>query len=382
MILNNQKHLFSLPKEVTYLNGAFMSPLLRSIEVIGAEAIHKKAIPFTITTEDFFEGQTTLKKRFAKLIHASDYLNIAVIPSVSYGIANVVKNISLKKGDEVILLKEQFPSNIYSWKQAELETGCTLKIISPPTFSENRAKQWNEKIIQTINSNTKVVAIPQLHWADGTFFDLKAIRKKTKNVGAFLIIDGTQSVGAFPFSIQNIKPDALICAGYKWLMGPYSIGVAYYSDEFCKGIPIEENWINHENSENFSQLVNYNYKYQHKAWRFSVGESSNFILTPMLSEGINQLLKWTPEKIQAYCKSISEEAINDLKELGCFIEDESFRGHHLFGIYLPKNKDLETIKKRLTRQQIYVSFRGNAIRVSPNVYNTKEDLKKLVACFE
>jgi len=382
MKLNLQKHLFSLPENSTYLNGAFMSPLLKSVEKIGVSAIHNKTNPAIITSEDFFEGQTILKKQFAQLIDAPEYKNIAIIPAVSYGIATVAKNMNLHKGDEIILLKEQFPSNVYSWKQLEKETDCVIRIIATPPISENRGEIWNESILNSISSKTKVVAIPQVHWADGTFFDLVAIREKTKNVGAYLIIDGTQSVGASPFSIKEIQPDALICSGYKWLMGPYAIGVAYYSDELCKGTPLEDSWMNHAGSENFAQLANYNYNYQPKAGRFNVGEASNFILTPMLAEGIKQLIDWKPENIQEYCKTISEEAIKELKEIGCFIENEAFRKHHLFGIYLPKHLNIDTIKQRFNEQQISVSFRGNAIRVSPNVYNTQEDFKKLVNCFK
>jgi len=382
MILKTQKHLFELSKETTYLNGAYMSPQLKSVTKIGIAALTKKASPQAFTLNDFFDEQTLLKKRFSQLVEAPDYRNIAIIPSVSYGIATVTKNIHLQKGDEIILLNEQFPSNIYSWLRLEQETGCTIKTISPPKNNENRGEIWNEKILKAISPNTKVVAIPQVHWADGTLFNLKDIRAKTNAVGAYLIIDGTQSVGAFPFSIKEIQPDALICAGYKWLMGPYALGVAYYSDRFCDGIPIEESWINRENSENFSELVNYNHNYQPKAGRFNVGEASNFILTPMLSESINQLIKWEPTAIQEYCKSITKEAIENLIALGCFIEKENFRGHHLFGIYLPKEKNINTIKERLTRQNIVVSYRGNAIRIAPNIYNTKEELNKLAACFK
>jgi len=183
---------------------------------------------------------------------------------------------------------------MYAWKRKENETGCVVKTIEAPEVGPNRAKQWNNLILNAINPKTKVVAIPQLHWADGSFFDLKAIREKLNLVNAYLIIDGTQSVGAFPFSVKDIQPDALICAGYKWLMWPYSSGVAYYSDQFNEGKPIEESWMNHEGRENFSELVNYNYNYTEKAGRYDVGQSSNFILTPMLSEGIKQVLELTP----------------------------------------------------------------------------------------
>lgn len=381
MELKSKKQLFNLSENITYLNGAYMSPLLKSVEQVGVESISIKSNPQMLTENDFFSGQVILKKRFSQLIEAESDQNIAIIPSASYGISTVANNISLQKGDEILVLNEQFPSNIYAWKRREEETGCIVKTIESPEIGLNRAKKWNEIILSAINAKTKVVAIPQLHWADGTYFDLKAIREKTILVNAYLIIDGTQSIGAFPFSIKDIQPDALICAGYKWLMGPYSSGVAYYSDRFNDGLPIEESWMNHEGRENFSQLVNYNYNYTPKAGRYDVGQSSNFILTPMLAEGIKQVMEWTPQHIQSYCESISKDAIQELRSIGCFIEDDSFRGHHLFGVYLPQHLDISEIKSKLSKNNIFVSYRGNAIRISPNVYNTKDDLMKLVACF-
>ena len=83
-----------------------------------------------------------------------------------------------------------------------------------------------------------------VHWADGTIFDMKKIRKKTSENNALLIIDGTQSIGSMPFNLNEIQPDALVCAGYKWLMGPYGSGLAYYGKYFDDGKPIEESWIN------------------------------------------------------------------------------------------------------------------------------------------
>jgi len=161
-------------------------------------------------------------------------------------------------------------------------------------------------------------------------------------------------------------------------MGPYSTGVAYFSDEFCDGKPIEENWINRAHSQDFSRLSHYQDEYQPKAARFSVGESSNFALNPMLNDGIRQLIRWQPSRIQAYCHSISAAAIDSLREMGFFVEDSQYRGHHLLGLYLPENKSLDKLKAKLAENKIYVSFRQQAIRVSPNVYNSVEDFERLV----
>ena len=101
----------------------------------------------------------------------------------------------------------------------------------------------------------------------------------------------------------------------------------------------------------------------------------------MLTTAIDQLISWKPERIQNYCESISAEAIQQLRNKGCFIEDDAYRSKHLFGIYLPKHIDLETLKTRLIDSNIIVSYRGKAIRVSPNVYNTTEDFERLVSKF-
>ncbi len=380
-MISNKKQLFGLPEGVTYLNGAYMSPQLRSVERIGIENLQRKTTPFLISENDFFSEKIILKKRFARLIDATDPEYIAIIPSVSYGVATAIKNISFEKGDEIIVLEEQFPSNYYAWKQLENEKAAIIKIIKTPPIAKDRAQRWNERIVEAISPKTKVVALPHVHWADGTIFDLQAIRKRTNDVGAYLIIDGTQSVGALPFSITKIQPDALICGGYKWLLGAYGLGVAYYGEKFHHGTPIENNWMNHEGSNNFSKLVKYNENFRSKAARYDVGESSNFILTPMLSESIRQLLEWTPNAIQEYCRSITEDVLKTLPANVYFIENSLFRAHHLFGIYITNGKPVEELKKNILAKNIYVSYRGDAIRVAPNIYNTKEEIEKLVSCF-
>ncbi len=381
-MLTNQKELFRLPENVTYLNGAYMSPFLKSVEEIGHASVSKKCFPYEITGDDFFENTNRLKLEFSKLVAIDNAQNVAIIPSASYGIATVANNITLNTEDEILVVGEQFPSNIYSWQKIADQHNARIRIISAPIAFNRRGQGWNESILDAISDKTALVAISHVHWADGTLFDLKNIRKKTKMYNALLIIDGTQSIGALPFSVKEIQPDALICAGYKWLLGPYSIGLAYYSNTFANGLPIEENWINRKNSEDFGGLVNYEPEYQPKAGRYNVGEMSNFTLTPMLIKAIEQLNTWQPQRIQDYCKTISEKAIEKLRAIGCFIEEDKYRAQHLFGIYLPETINLDKLKAEFSKQNIYVSFRGNAIRVSPHVYNTKEDFEKLVKCFE
>ena len=350
-MLTSQFHKFRLEKEVTYLNCAYQAPLLKKVAKAGVWGIQQKTRPYQIGGADFFEPAERVKKKFAQLIKADDPQRIAIIPSASYGLANVVNNIPFTQNEEILIVEGQFPSNVYPWMTKAKKTGAIIKTVAPPTIPTNRGKEWNEQILAAINPRTKVVSIGHIHWADGTLFDLKAIRKKTTEKGALLVIDGTQSVGALPFNVPKIRPDALICAAYKWLLGPYSIGLAYYGPYFDQGEPIENNWINRLDSDNFKELVNYQEQYREKANRYSVGEYSNFTLFPMLEKSLDQLLKWKPKRIQNYCKNLISPYLEAFQEIGCFLEDEKHRSSHLFGIQLPKQIDLLHLQAILQQEK-------------------------------
>jgi len=381
-MLNNQKDLFNLPDDITYLNCSYMSPLLKSVAEVGVRSLYGKEDPTSVKPDDFFKNTAALRTEFARLINANSERDCAIIPSVSYGMANVAKNLKAGKGDNIVIADEQFPSNVYAWKELERERGIELKYVQAPKVREGRGKLWNERILEAIDSNTKMIATGHVHWADGTKFDLKAIRKRADEVGAIMAIDGTQSIGALPFDVQEFRPDAVVAAGYKWLMGPYASGIAYYGEYFRDGKPIENNWMNRLNSEDFRNLINYQDEYQPGSIRYEVGESANFILTPMLTQAIKQVNAWGPENIQAYCKSMTAVCMTELKNLGVQIEDEAYRGEHLFGLRLPEHMDMEALRARFEAERIYVSVRGNSIRISPHLYNTQSDLEKLVETFE
>lgn len=380
MKLNNQKHLFSIPEEITYLNIASQSPSFKAIEQAGIEGVLEKSNPYKIIGDTYFEPVKEVKKLFAKLIDVDDFNRIATIPSASYGLATVAHNITLKKDDEIVLIDKQFPSNYYVWEKLALKFEAKIKFVSMPASKENRGKNWNDAILNAITNKTAVVSLGNIHWSNGTLFDLKSIRKKTKEFNALLIIDGSQSVGAYPFSVKEIQPDALVCAGYKWLFGPYGCGYAFFSEYFDNGTPIEENWSNRLGSEDFAGLTSYKSKYKPFANRYCAGEHASFIYIKMQIEALNQVLKWSPKSIQEYCKNITSEAVKNLQKAGCFIEDENFRTHHLFGVELAETIDIEKLKTKLKEENIFVSFRGNYIRLSCHLYNTKEDFDKLTNC--
>ncbi|WP_299276964.1 aminotransferase class V-fold PLP-dependent enzyme [uncultured Psychroserpens sp.] len=382
MSTQHQKHLFSISEEVTYLNIASLSPSFKAIERAGLDAVLQKSKPYTIPISDFFDPVIELKSLFAELIDTDEPDRVATIPSVSYGMATVANNVKLNSGDEILVIDEQFPSNIYAWRKLAATYDAKITTIESPNLENNNGKQWNQDILDAITANTALVALGNIHWSNGTIFDLKAIREKTKQHNALLIIDGSQTIGAFPFSVKDIQPDALICAGYKWLFGPYGCAYAYYGNYFDNGEPIENNWANRLNSEDFAGLTNYESRYKPLANRYTAGESGSFIYVKMQIAALKQIIDWSPKVIQEYCKAIASNAVNELINLGCKIEHPDYRTHHLFGVKLPENLDREKLKKALKEQHIFLSFRGQFIRISCHLFNTEDDFDKLVNCIK
>ncbi|SDG93739.1 aminotransferase class V-fold PLP-dependent enzyme [Psychroflexus sediminis] len=375
--MKNQNHLFSLPQNLHYLNGAYMSPNLKSVEKAGMEGVLRKSDPTSIKESDFFEPALEIKSLFGKLINSPASQN-ALIPSASYGLINALRNVPFRSGQHGIMVSEEFPSDHLALRKICQDHKADLRVIPPPVFIKGRTLTWTEDIIESITEETAVVVMSSIHWMQGLKFDLKAIGEKCRSTHTYFIVDGTQSVGALPMDVQEFNIDALICASYKWLLGPYSSGLAYYSEKFNQGEPVEYSWMTRKDSHDFDKLTSYPEDYGSGAMRYNVGEFSNFIALPMLKAGLEQILKWKVENIQSYCFELLEPLRAFQKRKGLEMEDEVNMSSHLYGLFLPESLLTPKLKDDFKTHNIHVSIRGNFIRVSPHVYNTAHDIDAFI----
>ena len=371
-----QRHLFSLPPDLHYLNCAYMSPLSKRVEEAGIVGLRRKRDPTKIEARHFFEGMDRVRERFAALVNAPAE-RVAVIPSASYGLAVAARNTPVERGQNIVIARDQFPSNVYAWRRRAAEAGAEVRTVAAPA-TRARARAWNEALLEAIDGDTAAVALGQVHWTDGTRFVLEAIGGRAREVGAALIVDGAQSVGAMPFDVRRIRPDALVCVGYKWLMGPYSLGVAYYSERYDDGVPLEETWIGRRGSEDFRRLVDYQDPYRPGALRYDAGEGSNFTLVPMLEAALAQIQEWGVERIESYCRTLLAPVAREAAERGWYVEEDDGRAGHILGVRLPADLDLEQLKASLAAANVAASLRGDSLRISPNVYNDESDITALL----
>lgn len=374
-MIHSPKDLFLIDEEITYLNCANMSPMLKSVKEAGLNALETRAKPWKISGPDWFNNAETLRGLAAKIFQTGDD-NIALIPSASYGLAVAAKNLQLAAGKEIIILEHQFPSNYYVWEN--LANNQKLKIIS---VAKTGNKTLTESILEKINTNTGIIAIPNCHWMDGTWIDLQQVSDAAKSVGCYLILDLSQSLGALPIDIEKIQPDFAVAVGYKWLLGPYSLGYLYVSKKWQDaGEPLEYSWIIKKGSENFAALTNYATEYRNGARKFDMGEVSQFHLLPMAIAALEQIIDWNINSIQSETKKLTDR-INDYKKRREIFEDYSINVGHIISIPLNKINVIE-LKSRLENNNVVISFRGSFIRVSPHLYNDNDDIDKLLSCLQ
>ena len=252
-----QKELFDIPDGVTYLNAAYMGPLLKTSAEIGIPVLQKKKNPWNVGVRDFFEPPKKYYQLAATMIGAfAD--DIAIVPSVSYGIAVAAKNINVKAGQNIIVMADEFPSNVYAWVELAKENDAEIITINWPEDGN-----WTNAILAAINEDTVIVTGANAHWTNGTYIDLVAIGNRTREVGASLVLDLTQTLGVIPFSVKEVDPDYMVVASYKWLLGPYSLGFMYVAPRNHGGNPLEESYITREGAEDFSRLVDYKENYEY-----------------------------------------------------------------------------------------------------------------------
>ena len=362
--------LFDIADGVAYLNCANMSPQLRAVTAAGIEAVRAKAAPWTLSAPDWFSAAEALRGLAANIIGA-DTDGVALVPAVSYGIATAAANLPLAGKQTVVVLDQEFPSNVYAWRElAARKNGRVVTVV------RQAGENWTDALLRAIDGDTAIVAVPHCHWTDGSTVDLERVGERTRAVGAALVVDASQSLGASPLDLERIKPDFLTTVGYKWLLGPYGLGYLYVAPRWREtGVPLEQSWLTRSRSDDFARLVEYRDDYRAGARRFDMGEFPQFVLAPMAIAALEQILAWGIGRIEATLATMTERVAQLAGESGYAVLPRPDRAAHLIGIR-PRAIPAD-LPKALADAKVFVSIRGDAIRVAPHVYNEPKDIDRL-----
>ena len=375
--LDDARASFSIPADVTYLNCAFMGPVPQIAVEAGWMGLARKAQPWTIASDDFTVPVDQLRSVFAGLLGVPDDTDgVAITPSVSYGVSTAAANLHLKPGQVVVVLDQQFPSDVYAWERLAQRHGGSLHSVARPADDD-----WTAAILADLDrlgDRVGAVSVPPCHWIDGGAIDLQRVSEVTHRIGAALAVDVCQTLGAVAFDVTVIRPDFVFGATYKWLCGPYSMGFLWAASHQRAGEPIEHGWTSRANSHCLACLADYTSEYQPGARRYDVGEVANFALVPVALAAAELVAAWRPDNTARHAGRLTAIVADGARSLGLCVAPIHLRSPHLMGIRLDPSVDAEALAAALADQAVHVSVRGDAIRVSAHGFNVDDDAHRFV----
>jgi selenocysteine lyase/cysteine desulfurase len=372
-ILPSQRHLFDIPTDVAYFNTAYNSPQLNSARESLHLGVARKSHPWERTADDFFEDADTIRVLAAALFGGDDN-GWAVVPSASYAASSAARILEreLAAGMQILVIQDEFPSNYLPWHRAAEESQASLSIVTTPDDGD-----WTTAILNRIDRSTRIVAVSSCHWTSGARIDLQRIAAACRAVNASLAVDATQTLGAVPLSINDVQPDFLFAAGYKWLLAPYGFGLFYVSERWRDSRPLEEVWLAREGARDFAGLTTYSQTYRPGARRFDVGETCTDTILPGAIAALQQLQTWGVHSVAETLNEINSRLAIDLERLGFVLPPAEHRCPHMFGATLPESYRGDLVTD-LRKRHVYVSRRGNAIRFAPHLHVEREDERRLL----
>lgn len=368
-MIESQRHLFDIPDEVVYLDCASNAPLLRTVRQAGELGLDRKYHPWEMDRDEFERESETVRGLFASLIGAETG-DIAIVPSTAYGIATAAQNLPITQGQNIVVIQDQFPSNVYAWVELASANDATLLTTMRPADDD-----WTTAVLETINERTAIVAIPPCHWTDGSFLDLVAIGARCREVDAAYVIDSTQATGAYPMDVEAIQPDFVACAGYKWLMCPYALGFLYAAPHRQRGRPLESHGLNHK-AEAPGGTNSYPAEFSDGGRRYDMGQRFSFINVPMAIAGMSQLQHWQVSKIHETLSALMDYAAEKANSIGWSVPDRSHRIGHFIGMTPPAPLPNDIIPK-LNQEKIFLSKRGTGLRISPHLHSSQADIDRV-----
>jgi len=374
-MLPSQRALFDIPPDVAYLNAAAWSPLPHATQEAARAAVSRKAQPWKLAT-GFAELQHARARAAAAALIGAEAGDVALVPSVSYGVAIAGKVLAPARGSRVLVLENDHTSPVLEWLTRADAQGFAVETVPQPADGD-----WTSAVLEAIErpgvAPVSLASIASAHWSDGGLLDLQKIRDALRARGAALLVDATHTVGVIATDVKTLDPDFLVFPTYKWVLGPYGRAFVYVAKRYQDGVPLEQTAAGRRDVKAENQVYFADTRYLPDARRFDMGERDHFISMEMAAIGMEMMANWGASAIVARLSALTRRISDGLTSSGAERPDDRFRAPHILCLRFP-NHALSELVARLAQEQIYVAPRLGRMRISPHVYNDEADIDRLV----
>jgi selenocysteine lyase/cysteine desulfurase len=374
-MLASQRALFDIPREICYLNAASYSPLPLRTQEAGRAAVGRKGRPWTLPASFANEQNERARTAAARLIHAEPS-DVALIPSISYGVATAAKLLAIPRGTRVIVLEDDHSSPVLEWHSRAEAQGFAVETIKRPNDGD-----WTSAVLAAIERSgappASLASISSVHWSDGGLIDVDKVGAALRQRGAAFLIDATQGAGVLAMDVKRLDPDFVLFPTYKWLLGPYGRAFFYVARRHQGGIPLEQISAGRRNVRAENPVYFTDLGYVSDARRFDMGERDYFISMEMASIGMEMLAAWDAPAVAQRLGMLTERIAAGVRGIGISVPEPRPRAPHILSLKLQDGM-LARLVEGLASEGVYVASRLGRMRISPHIYNDEADADRFV----
>lgn len=378
-MLPSQRDLFDIPRDVCFLNAAAWSPLPLAVQEAGRIGVGRKGQPWKLDA-DFMSKQYERARKAAAALIGADPADIALIPSVGYGVSTAGKVMSLPRGSRVLVLQDDHTSPVLEWMSRAEQGGYTVEQVKQPTDGD-----WTSAVLEAIARKDaaplSLVSISSVHWSDGGALDLTRIADAARQKGAAFLVDATHDAGVRRIDVKTLDPDFLIFPTYKWVLGPYGRAFMYVAKRHQNGVPLEQTAPARKGVAAEQKVYFRDLSYADGARRYDMGERDHFITLEMAAVGMEMMAGWGNDPIVARLGMLTDRLADGLANSGVRVLDRKLRAPHLICLQFPKGM-ADDLPQKLAAENVYAAPRLGRLRISPHVYNDEQDVDRFVEVFK
>jgi selenocysteine lyase/cysteine desulfurase len=378
-MLPSQRALFDIPREVCYLNAASYSLLPLKTQEAAREAVGRKGQPWRLDN-DFAQQQYERTRKAAAVLINADPADVALTPSVGYGVSTAAKIFPVPRGARVLVLQDDHSSAVLEWTTRAGAEGFTVETVRPPPDGD-----WTAALLEAIErpknpAPLALASISSVHWSDGGAVDLTRVAPALRAQSAALLIDATHSAGVLDVDVEKLDPDFVAFPTYKWLVGPYARAFLYVAKRHQHGIPLEQTSYGRRAVRAEQDVYFTDTDYVAGARRFDMGERDHFISMEMAAIGMEMVEEWGRAAIATRLAMLTHRLADGLRDAKVTIPDAAVRAPHILSLGFPDGMP-DRLLERLAAENVYAAPRLGRLRISPHVYNDEADIDRFVAVF-
>ena len=367
--------------DAVYLNTSAEGLMPRVAVQAARQAVDAKTFPHRVAPSTFFEVPDRLRASIASLIGGRPE-EVALTTGASAGAAILAHGLPWKAGDEVITATGEFPLQYTTWSPLAEREGVRLRAVAPAG-----AFLAADDLIAALSPRTRLVSVSLVRFDDGSMLDTARLAAACHAQGTLLLLDVSQCCGAMPIDVASLGADFLTAAGYKWLLSPYGTGFFWCRLEHLQTLrPGPFYWMATEGAGDFSALAFANPKPAPRASRWDTPEWAgawNVHLAAMAA-AVAFVERVGPATVKAHndrlidrmFQRLPQDIVHPASPL-----DGARRGPYgCFRAHTPERT--KKLFDALVQARVVVSLREGNIRVSPHLYNTADDIDRLVDAVE